>query len=167
MSHAVIHDPAYARLGQSGTGPALIQSDARADQGRRAVRLYADRVVIDRTIAGTRMRLGVPTESFLGVCICLKAGPTGGGADELRLAHPLDDRTVWADWRAWAKALRLPALIERNDGLERWGDEPAAPSTTSAPRRAKRRRAPFVVRRHATPGLPGQVHRERELIARD
>ena len=122
------------------------------------------------------MRLSIPVESYQGVCVALTSSRSGGVSYQIRLAHsdaelsvPLaeapDDSEIWADWRSWARFFNLPALVERNDGLAVWGHNPGLGASTK--RRLKRRRAPFLARRFAAPRIPGTVHQEPEIIARD
>ncbi len=163
-----------ARLDQASAR--IIAQDSRADDRRREVVISRDRVTIERSFRGIAMRLSIPVESYQGVCVALKGGRSGGVSYQIRLAHsdaelsvPLaeapDDSEIWADWRSWARFFNLPALIERNDGVAVWGRNPGFSASTK--RRAKRRRAPFLTRRWATPRRAAVVHHEAEIIARD
>lgn len=163
--------------------------DTRADDKSRKVRLSRDRITIDRSYCGVAMRLSIPVDAYQGVCVGLRRAHTGGVTYELRLAHrdaelsvslaeAPDDREIWADWQSWARFFGLPTLIERNEGLVEWGHAPrgvAARDASASPaaslpasrRRRKRRHAAFIDRRRGSSGVPGAIHREAEIIARD
>ena len=105
--------------------------DPRADGRRRIVRLDGDKVAIDRIVGGVFMRVTVPTSANRGVALRVVDRREDGFAYEIRLVHldpdlsvalaeTSDDSDIQAEWRLWARALGLPALVERAQG----GDEP-------------------------------------------
>jgi len=105
--------------------------DPRADGRRRFVRLDGDKVAIDRTVGGVFMRVTVPTSAYRGVALRVIDGRDNGFTYEIRLLHAdpdlsvalaetSDDSDIQAEWRLWARALGLPALVERAGG----GDAP-------------------------------------------
>ena len=138
MSHASagiigrIADSFECRAAGSGASESILAGDSRADHRRRSVMLSRDRVTIDRSYRGIAMRLSVPVSAYRGVCVGVRAGENGGFVYDLRLAHrdpdlsvllteTVDESLIWAEWRQAAGYFGLPALIERNDGLEVWG----------------------------------------------
>jgi len=103
--------------------------DPRADGRRRTVRLDGDKVAIHRVVAGVSMRVTVPTSAYRGVALSVVDARDGGFAYAIRLVHTdpdlavtlaetRDDSDVQAEWRLWARALRLPAMVERVEGLD-------------------------------------------------
>jgi hypothetical protein len=105
--------------------------DPRADGRRRFVRLDGDKVAIHRVVNGVFMRVTVPTSAYRGVSLRVVDTREDGFAYEIRLVHAdpdlsvalaetSDDSEIQAEWRLWARALGLPALVERAAG----GDEP-------------------------------------------
>ncbi len=157
----------------------LILADSRADSRSRRVHLSADRVTIERSLAGVAMRLSVPVDAYEGVCVALKPDDAGRAYYELRLEHrdadlsvtlreALDDRDIWADWRAWAAYFGLPTLIERSDGVTPWGLDGSQDEIAAFPRRrSRRRRAAFIRRRRSQAPAPAVVHCGAEIIARN
>ena len=159
--------------------------DARADGFVRQVELDRERVVLRRAVRGIPMAIKVPVNAFLGVALHL-AGAEGGRCAALSLEHrdpalsvplasPPDGEDVIADWRLWARILRLPLLVADSGGLlrepvERMGGvrlEPLCPRRRR--RNAIKARRPSILLRRA-PGRGGElaVHRgEREIIAQN
>ena len=101
-------------------------SDLGADERTRWVELDRDRVVLRRAVRGIPMTIQVPVNAFLGVALHLVAGE-GGQCAVLSLAHrdpalsvPLSSRPdgddVIAEWRLWARILRLPLLMADSRG---------------------------------------------------
>ena len=96
-------------------------SDAGADERVRWVELDRERVVLRRAVRGIPMSIKVAVAAFLGVA--LRLVPAGDGeCVALSLEHrdpalsvPLlcDIRSddVIAQWRLWARILRLPLLL--------------------------------------------------------
>src|SRR5262249_10395571 len=160
-------------------------SDPGADERIRWVELDRERVVLRRAVRGIPMAIKVPVNAFLGVALHL-AGAEGGRCAALSLEHrdpalsvplasPPDGEDVIADWRLWARILRLPLLVADSGGLlrervERMGGvrlEPLCPRRRR--RNAIKARRPSILLRRA-PGRGGElaVHRgEREIIARN
>jgi hypothetical protein len=161
--------------------------DPSADGRIREIEIDRNRVVVRRAVAGVRMRLNVPIESYLGVVVRIEsdASPARGRiavvlahrdpalSVTLSAAETCDD--VIADWQAWAKSLGCPLLIGNGDGSWR---EPMARLgalvvTAPAPRRrrqsahVKRRPRALMRRKPGRPALSATVYRdEREIIAR-
>ena len=103
--------------------------DPRADGRRRFVRLDGDKVAIDRVVGGVFMRVTVPTSAYRGVALRVVDARDDGFAYEIRLVHAdpdlsvalaetSDDSDIQAEWRLWARALGLPALVERAEGCD-------------------------------------------------
>lgn len=154
--------------------PAPLQAgDSRADDRRRSVRLSPERVTIERSYLGIAMRLSVPVAHYTGVCVSVRAAEPGGFVCELRLLHrdpdlsvlllaTRDEARVWAEWRDAARFFALPALVERDAGVETCATGASGP----LPRRRRRRARPgIVLRRLARPEAMHTVHREHEIIA--
>ncbi|MGO4872015.1 MAG: DUF6101 family protein [Roseiarcus sp.] len=149
--------------------------DPRADGRQRIVRLDSEQVVIARVVAGVFMNVTVPTSAYRGVMLRIAGARADGFSYEIRLVHAdpdlcvalaeaNDDWDVHAEWRLWARVLRLPALVERVEGR----DEPDRPLLGKvavrrpAPRRRGKtitaRRARFLTRRKVgRPELGAQV----------
>jgi len=102
-------------------------SDPRADERRRRIRVEAGRVIIARRLAGMRMMLTVPTESYRGVSLAYR--PLAE-ADRfgLRLEHHDPDLSVplcqtnsfddmLAAWSDWTQFFELPRLFETDEGF--------------------------------------------------
>ena len=161
--------------------------DSGADERVRQVELDCERVAIRRAVRGMRMDVKVPVQAFLGVALRLIPAH-GKNSDllELSLAHhdkglsiPLfvagDSIDIIAEWQLWARVLRRPLLIANLDGSYR---DPfprigcvrvGTPASRRRRRNAiKRRRASFPLRRRrGRLGARTNIHREREIIARD
>ncbi len=158
-------------------------SDARADGHTRAVELYCDRVLVERSVRGIRMRLKLPVAGFLGVSLRRVAEPEGSDAVAVTLEHrdpglsiPLGRparEDVVAEWRGWADALARPLLVAGPDGLlYAVSDSIGALMVRAANVRRRRRtsmkrRGPRFAARRATQRASGNpiIHREREIIA--
>jgi uncharacterized protein DUF6101 len=162
-------------------------SDAGADERVRWVELDRERVVLRRAVRGIPMSIKVAVAAFLGVA--LRLGPAHDGE---RVALSLEHRDpalsvpllsdiraddVIAQWRLWARILRLPLLLADPDGNLR---EPFAriggvSLAAAAPRRRRRNairaRRPSILLRRAVPPrrtAGATMHRgEREIIAPD
>ena len=138
-------------------------ADARADEQRRVVVLSRETIMIGRSVAGVFMTLNVKASDFRGVSLRLRrpdnAELSGAGlVYELHLVHgdpdlcvllgqADDDLDIQAEWRLWARFLRLPLLAERTLGE----DEPARPmlGAVAALMPAPRRRGKFITARRA------------------
>lgn len=139
-------------------------ADPRADGRRRIVLLARDRVEIARSVGGVYMHLTIAPNAYRGVVLRLTGARDNAFQYEVLLAHrdpdlsillaeADDDSEIQAEWRLWARFLRLPTLVEREDGcpepeLTRLGAVSIAPP---GPRRRGKaltaRRARFLVRR--------------------
>jgi uncharacterized protein DUF6101 len=163
-------------------------SDARADERMRFVELDRERVTVRRAVRGMRMRVSLKVSAFLGIAIrVIPPDDESEGAVAVMLEHrdpslavPLfvaadgsDD--VVAEWQRWARVLGLPLLIPDGEGsfrepFERIGAVRVhAPVPRRRPRAILRRRRPSILMRRK-PGRPvsdPQIHRGREIIARD
>jgi hypothetical protein len=160
--------------------------DAAADGRTRWVEIDRDRVLVQRTVRGIRMRLNLPLAAFLGVAVRLL--PARVEQDDaiaivlehrdstlsvpLHVANETDD--IVADWQVWGRVLRQRLLVAEGDGTLR---QPFATIGTlmlgQVVRRRRRRsalkgRRPMIFSRRAQTRLAEYpvVHRgEREIIA--
>ena len=138
--------------------------DGRADGGRRKISLRSDRVLIERSIEGIAMHVGVPSASYVGVALSLKLTESGARQYTVTLAHRDCDLSVVLhqgsddaaalEWKQWARYFSLPRLVEQHDGtFERVGDPLGAIELgQAAPARRRggwiaRRRPRFLMRR--------------------
>jgi Family of unknown function (DUF6101) len=139
-------------------------SDPRADGRRRIVLLGREKVEIARSVGGVFMHIALAPDAYRGVVLRLSGARDGAFHYELVLAHrdpdlsvilleADDDSEIRAEWRLWARFLRLPTLVERQDGrpepeLARLGEVAILPP---GPRRRGKamtsRRARFLTRR--------------------
>lgn len=121
-----------------------------------------------------------PIDAYAGVALRSRLGEDGP-VFEVALAHADPRREtvlyaaaatddVIAEWRGWAKALHLPALI---GALEDAAERRLGGLLVKAPQARRRRRSTVTARRPSAlmrrkPGrnVGGAVHREREIIAR-
>ena len=162
-------------------------ADPTADGRVRDIEIDRNRVVVRRAVAGIRMRLNVPIESYLGVVVRIEPGPAPSyGNIAVVLAHrdpalsvtlsaagDCDD--VIADWQAWSKSLGCPMLVGDGEGawrepMSRLGALVVTPPVPRRRRRSahvKRRPRALMRRKPGRPALTALVHRdEREIIAR-
>jgi hypothetical protein len=161
-------------------------ADEAADGRRRIIDLHRERVVVRRAVRGMRMALNLPVAAFRGIAIRLT-----GTANELpravvvlehgdpALSLPLysaaagDD--VVAEWQSWGRVLGLPLLVAEGDGSLREPFARVGALRIEAPTWRRRRRSAIArrrpkmfLRRRTGVGSPApQVHREREIIARN
>lgn len=162
--------------------------DVGADERLRDVELTRERVVLRRAVRGVRMAVNLPVTAFLGVALRLvRAADDAPDRATISLEHrdsalsvPLFCSANWrnavAEWRLWARVLKLPLLVADLDGtlrdpFRRLG---LVRVGTPAPRRRRRNaikeRRPSILMRRATAMFPAEptVHRdEREIIARN
>jgi hypothetical protein len=162
--------------------------DVGADERLRDVELTRERVLLRRAVRGIRMAVNLPVAAFLGVALRLvRAADDAPDRATISLEHrdsalsvPLyctaDWRDAVAEWRLWARALKLPLLVADLDGtlgdpFRRLGPVRVG---TPAPRRrlrnAIKERRPSILMRRAAAMFPAEptVHRdEREIIARN
>jgi hypothetical protein len=154
------------------------QRDARADGGKRVVRLTRRDILISRRLAGVSMTIAVPVAAYRGVALAVEAASAGGAAYRLSLAHndpdldivlveTCDSATAAADWKYWASVLSLPRLYKDNDEMQPV-DRAKRTGPFRRPRNASvaKRRPRFLTRRKT-----GQLMRkntvfsgEREII---
>jgi hypothetical protein len=172
------------------TAPAQASSfeveDPRTDSGMRRVEILPGAVLVERAIAGVKMRFAVPFTLFEGVALDVGTGRSGRDTRvavrlvhedkdlELVLFEAEDDCDVAAEWQCWAKRLSLPLLIAERDGsyVEPFPRLGALIIGRPRPRRAPvhvRSRRPRFLMRRGIARLPENplVHREQEIIARD
>lgn len=162
--------------------------DAAADGQVRYIELFAERLVLRRSVAGMHMALNMPLSAFAGVAIRMNAGedgklPTVAVVLEHKdpgLALPLfvsnEAYEAFAEWHSWSRALGVPQLISDDEGGWR---EPFARlggvrvNSVRARRRRHsglQRRRPSILSRRKGGKLKcdASVHSgEREIIARN
>jgi hypothetical protein len=158
--------------------------DRRSDDGLRRVEIEDGQVLVERVIAGVKMRLALPFPLYEGVALEVGADADGGYSVCVRLAHGdadldvelyrgRDDLDVTAEWQYWAARCNLPLLIAEPDGGYTMPFPRLGSLNVGRPRQRRRpadfaaRRPRFLVRRKV--GRPVErptVHREREIIAR-
>jgi len=99
-------------------------------QAAEEAEIYLDHkmVIVKRRLSGLPLTVCVPTKTFRGVAVRASAsddGETVTVSIELLHADPAlsvplatadDYDNIVADWRAWAKALRLPLIVIEPDG---------------------------------------------------
>jgi hypothetical protein len=181
------------RAARCGSTPSLClkrfeAADEAADERRRVVDLFRERVVVRRCVGGMRMALNLPVSAFRGVAIRLKQTEHvplsaidivlehGDPALSLPLFSSETADEIVADWQAWGRVLGLPLLVAERDGSLREPFARLGAVLVEAPTRRRRRRSTIArrrssmrLRRHAG-GLPETptVHSgEREIIARN
>lgn len=105
-----------------------LQSDRRADDGRRHVAVSRKGVSIARRLDGVSMLIRLPVASYLGVALDVETVRNGCVAYRLALAHDDPDFDVLlaetsdparaaADWKYWAAFLELPRLAAKDGEL--------------------------------------------------
>jgi hypothetical protein len=171
--------------GATGEPVTFELADRRSDGGVRRVDILEHEVLIERSIAGVKMRIALPFTLYEGVA--LDVGRTAAGGDRLtvRLVHddpefdvPLfeasDDRDITAVWQAWARRLGLPLMIADCEGgyvepFPRLGSLAVSrPRPRRMPVHVAKRRPRFLTRRRTgRPAAKPVVHEGREIIARD
>ncbi len=157
-------------------------ADARADGRQRIVLLARDRVEIGRSVAGVFMHIALKASDYRGVALRLRVKADQGFGYEVTLVHAdpdlsvtlaeaEDDHEIQADWRLWARFLRLPALVERQQGCdapERAMLGGVVANAVGPRRRGKAmtsRRARFLVRRKlGNPALATLLCAERAAV---
>jgi hypothetical protein len=155
-----------------------VQRDARADEGKRLVRLTRGYIRISRRLAGISMTIVVPVATYRGVALGVETTRAGGAAYRLSLTHGDPDLDVVlaetsdaddaaADWKFWASVLALPRLYKANGEMEPV-DRAQRTSPFKRPRNASvsKRRPRFLTRRKT--GVPSRKNTvfsgEREII---
>jgi hypothetical protein len=169
--------------------------DPSADGRIREIEIDRNRVVVRRAVAGVRMRLNVPIDSYLGVVVRIESdaapAPVQGHITQGQIAVVLAHRDpalsvtlsaaetcddVIADWQAWARSLNCPLLIGNGDGSWREPMARIGALVVAAPSPRRRRHSAHLKRRpkalmRRKPGQPAAaatVYRdEREIIARN
>ena len=162
--------------------------DRGADGQIRNIELDRERVVLNRAVAGIRMKVGVPLREFRGVA--LRTLPPDGGEPAvvaIMLEHRDDALTVplyvategddaMAEWKSWSRVLGVPLLVADDEGALREPFRRIGRIGLGRPAPRRRRRAAIKWRRPSIlmrrkPGRPSAtpaVHRgEREIIARN
>ena len=102
-------------------------TDARADGRRRTVSLSRDLIIIARRREGVLMRIALRPRAFRGVLLRAVALEPGGFQFQVSLEHrDVEFNVVLAScdsvaeaetaWRAWARFVGAPALVEREEG---------------------------------------------------
>jgi Family of unknown function (DUF6101) len=177
--------PSIAAPKPGAAAPRRIEAiDPRADGQRRVVLLGRDRVEIARCVGGVYMHITLAPDAYRGVVLRLSGARDNSFHYEVCLAHrdpdlsvtlleADDDNVVHAEWRLWARFLRLPTLVERVDGhpepeLPRLGEVViASPGPRRRGRTITSRRSRFLVRRKiGRPELAvGPVEPARELFS--
>jgi Family of unknown function (DUF6101) len=161
--------------------------DVGADERLRDVELTRERVVLRRAVRGIRMAVSLPVTAFLGVALRLVLAADDADRATISLEHcdsalsvPLfctaDWRDAVAEWRLWARVLKLPLLVVDLDGtlcdaFRRLGlVRVGKPAPRRRRRNAIKERRPSILMRRAAAMFPAEpsVHRdEREIIARN
>ena len=132
--------------------------DARADGSRRQVELSHDRIVISRRIDGVEMRVALEPRQFRGVLLAALIAEETDFLYLVRLVHADpelcvtlaqcgDERQARAHWRRWARAFRLPRLVERAEGEYEIDRAAEPPIERRRGRATLRRRNRFMARR--------------------
>ena len=144
--------------------------DPRADGARRVVHLSATRVIIERSLLGVRMRVGVPVAAYRDLVICVR---TASGRATLKLRHEDSDLDVVIGTgdalevaksaRAWSTVVGKQVRIEEACVAMRgpFGRLRLRVKASSRRSRFARRRQAGVVSRMDTSFVG-----EREIIAR-
>jgi len=159
----------------------IVAEDARADGGQRRITLFADKIGIDRSLAGVRMKLALPVRAYRGVALTVVEGAQGTfyrvALDHpdpelgVTLAENRDPEALVSEWRGWAKYFGLPRLAQGAGSFwvaldGRLGElvlGPAQPRKRGWPLKHRRSRM-SAIRKPARSGV-GAVHRnEREII---
>jgi hypothetical protein len=163
-----------------------IARDRGADGQIRNIELDRERVVLNRAVAGIRMKVGVPLCEFRGVALrTLPPDGTDPAAVAVTLEHRDDALTVplyvategddaMAEWKSWSRVLGVPLLVDDGEGALREPFRRIGRIGVGQPAPRRRRRAAIKWRRPSIlmrrkPGRPQAVptvHREREIIAR-
>lgn len=161
--------------------------DIGADGQVRDIELDRDRVVLNRAVAGIRMKVGVPVHEFSGVT--MRTLPPEGEEPavvavmlehrDIGLTVPLYVATegddALAQWKSWSRVLGVPLLVVDGDGAlrEPFGRIGRVALGKPGPRRRRRaaikwRRPSILMRRKpGRPAVAPTVYRgEREIIAR-
>ena len=154
--------------------------DARADGRKRTVSLTRDLIVIARERQGVSMRIALRPAAFTGVLLRFAAIDGGGFGYEVSLLHPDPDLAVslahcddeaeaLRAWKAWARFVGAPALVERVEGeYERAaiGAAPSGPFDHHRVHGVGARRPRFLANRKAgCPECVVRVEREAELFS--
>ena len=170
---------------------AQANDDMRLDPyaGRQAFRFHdgAEAVEVSLTTQGAVMKrrlpcgidvkVSLPAQGFQGVAARAVERTDGTFAMTLTLHHsdpalcvPLlatsDAEAAAADWRSWARNLRLPMLLDGAEGMEVVEDAGALADATPLPRRRRRttlKHRPNFMRRRQV----GRVNRTERLATRE
>jgi hypothetical protein len=140
--------------------------DPRADNSSRVIDVAREEVTIRRAVAGVPMAIRVASGAYHGVGLRVACVKEGRFRYEVRLVHRDpdlsvslaegdDERAIEDRWRAWVGFLRLPALVERIEGMEIEVNLGSCDLTQRSPIRRRRgsatssRRPRFLRRRKA------------------
>ena len=151
-----------------------------AEGGRRWVTLKNDRVILAQDLAGMQMQIALEPGAFVGVLLRIADLDDQGFRYEVMLMHRAPvlsillethriDAEAIAAWREWTHRLKLPGLVEHEEGVyDRYGLGKLQRSGLPPARRKgnplRRRRPRFLTRRHVgQPGLATPVVALREI----
>lgn len=153
--------------------------DARADGRKRTVSLTRDLIVIARQRQGVSMRIALRPQAYAGVLLRFARTDGGGFGYEVSLLHRDPDLAValarfddeaeaLRAWKAWARFVGAPALVERVAGEYQRAQIGAAPSGPFGHRRVggvgARRPRFLAARKLGRRDCAVKVERERELF---
>ena len=162
------------------TPRALDAIEAVAEGGRRWVTLKSDRVILAEDLAGMRMQIALEPGAYVGVLLRIADLDDQGFLYEVMLMHRAPvlsvllethraDAAAISAWREWTHRLKLPGLVEHEEGVyDRYGLGKMQRSSLPPARRLgnplRRRRPRFLTRRHVgQPGLAKPAMSAREL----
>lgn len=151
-----------------------------AEGGRRWVALKSERVILAEDLAGMQMQIALEPGAYAGVLLRIADLDDKGFLYEVMLMHRAPvlsvllethrtDAAAIAAWREWTYRLRLPALVEHEEGVyDRYTLGKKQRSSLPPARRKgnplSRRRPRFLTRRHVgQPGLAKPVPVLREI----
>jgi hypothetical protein len=174
-----------ASRGATGEPTTFHVFDPRSDGGRRRIDILDHEVLIERSIAGVKMRIALPFTLYEGVALDVAREADGADRLTVRLVHddpdldvPLyeshDDSEITAVWQSWSRRLGLPLMIADCEGgyvepFPRLGSLAVSrPRPRRMPVHVAKRRPRFLTRRRTgRPAAKPVVHEGREIIARD
>jgi Family of unknown function (DUF6101) len=146
---------------------ACVAPDARADGGRRQIFFDQHCIKIDRAVAGVKMRLAVPVETYRGVILTCEE-TVGQHLYCVTLVHRDPEFSVvlhhsedWMDvlsiWQAWARYFGRPAIYDEAE----MGEEELRAEVLLRPRRrgaALSKRRPRILKRRRQGRLGDMVN---------
>jgi hypothetical protein len=151
-----------------------------AEGGRRWVTLKSERVILAEDLAGMQMQISLEPGAFVGVLLRIADLDDKGFLYEIMLMHRAQvlsvllethrtDAAAISAWREWTHRLKLPGLVEHEEGVyDRYGLGKMQRSSLPPGRRMgnplRRRRPRFLTRRHVgQSGLAKPVAPAREI----